>query len=199
MAGGLVSGLFDWTLEVLGPWGVPGLVVLAVTEAFISPLPVEALLVPFSVADPPGWVLYGVAGSAGSVAGSVLGYYIGLKGGHPLLVRMTGRRQAARLHEYYERWGAGAVFITGITPLPYKVFVLGSGVLELDIRKFVLAATAGRGIRFMAIAWAASVYGREILDVLDANLLPALVVSAAAIVVWAVWAWQRTPAVVEEE
>lgn len=197
MAGGLVSGLFDWTLQAFGPWGLPGLFFVALTEAFVSPLPVEALLVPFSVADPSGWVIYGLVGSIGSVVGSIVGYLIGLKGGHPLLVRMAGRRQAEEMERYYERWGAGAVFITGITPLPYKVFVVGSGVLELDLRRFVVAATLGRGIRFMAIAWAASFMGQEILDVLDANLVPAAVIAGVALMAWALWAWKRRPG--EEE
>lgn len=199
MAGGIASQLVAWAQAVLGPLGAPGLFLVALTEAVVSPIPIEALLVPFVLGEPSAWPWYGFVASAGSVVGSLVGYVVGEKGGRPLLVRVVGERKAEEMHRYYERWGAGAVFVTGITPMPYKVFTIGSGVLELDIRKFTVAAVLGRGIRFMALAWAISVYGQQTLDLADRYALPAIAVAAVILGVWAFVEYRRWKGRGEEE
>lgn len=192
-ADGIVSGIIEWTKEVFGPWGAPGLFVVALFEANLLPFAVDPLIVFFTLGDPSphGWVWWGLVATVGSVAGSLLGYVIGWKGGHPVLVRVVGKRQAAAMERYYARWGMAAVFITAITPLPYKAFTIGSGVLELDLRKFTIAAALGRGLRFFGVAYASAVTGDAILGLLDEFFWPALAVSAALIAVWALWAWWR--------
>lgn len=192
-ADGIVSGIIEWTKEVFGPWGAPGLFVVALFEANLLPFAVDPLIVFFTLGDPSphGWVWWGLVATVGSIAGSLLGYVIGWKGGHPVLVRVVGKRQADAMERYYARWGMAAVFITAITPLPYKAFTIGSGVLELDLRKFTIAAAVGRGLRFFAVAYASAVMGDAILGLLDEFFWPAVAVSAALIAVWALWAWWR--------
>lgn len=199
MAGGIVSQLVEWALAVFGPLGAPGLFVVALTEAVVSPIPIEPVMVPFILKDPSAWPFWGAVASAGSIAGSLVGYAVGVYGGHPLLVRIVGERKVDRMHRYYERWGAGAVFVTAITPMPYKVFTIGSGVLELDIRKFAVAATLGRGIRFMAIAWAAAVYGERVLELADRYVWHAVAVGAIALGAWAFVEYRRWTGRGEEE
>lgn len=199
MAGGIVSQLVDWALAVFGPLGAPGLFFVALTEAVVSPIPIEPVMVPFVLDDPAAWPFWGAVASAGSITGSLVGYVVGKRGGQPLLVRIVGERKAEDLHRYYERWGAGAVFVTGITPMPYKVFTIGSGVLDLDIRKFTVAAVLGRGIRFMAIAWAASVYGQQVLDLADRYVWHAVAVAAVILGVWAFVEYRRWRERREEE
>lgn len=196
-AGGIVSGVVEWTRQVFGPWGAPGLFVVAVFEANVLPFAVDPLIVFFTLGDvaaggaPWAWAWWGLVATVGSVLGSLLGYVLGWKGGHPVLLRVVGKRQADWMERYYARWGTVAVFVTALTPLPYKAFTIGSGVLELDLKRFTLAAAAGRGIRFFAVAYASAVMGEAILDVLDAWFWPALAISAIVVVAYAWWVWRR--------
>lgn len=188
---GVVSGVVEWTRQVFGPWGAPGLFVVALFEANVLPFAVDPLIVFFALGEPGLWPWWGLVATAGSVAGSLLGYLIGLKGGRPVLVRLVGARQAASMERYYARWGTAAVFITAVTLLPYKAFTIGSGVLELDLKRFTLAATAGRGLRFFAVAYATFAIGDEVLVLLDRWFWPTLVASAVLVSAWALWAWRR--------
>ena len=52
-----------------------------------------------------------------------------------------------------------AVFIGGFTPLPYKLFTITAGLFYVDMKKFVLASIASRGLRFFAVAGLIMLYG----------------------------------------
>ncbi len=44
------------------------------------------------------------------------------------------------------------MFIAGLTPFPYKVITIASGVAELDIWVFTIASVLARGLRFFIVA-----------------------------------------------
>ncbi|UCH74401.1 MAG: DedA family protein, partial [Rhodospirillales bacterium] len=50
--------------------------------------------------------------------------------------------------EGYTEYGAIIVFGFGLTPLPYKVITIASGVAALNPAVFGLASLASRGLRF---------------------------------------------------
>ena len=52
----------------------------------------------------------------------------------------------------YNEWGAWIVFGAGLTPFPYKVITIASGVTQLDLLVFVVASVIARGMRFFAVA-----------------------------------------------
>ncbi len=74
-----------------------------------------------------------------------------------------------RVESMFERYGAWAVIMAAITPLPYKVFAISAGVLDMDLRRFVLASLVGRGLRFLAIAVLITVYGESVKSFLETN------------------------------
>ena len=122
----------------------------------------------------------------GSLAGAVLGYYIGLKGGRPLLNRMFDENKV-RFVERHPRGRAirqqrdvWAVAIAGFTPIPYKVFAIGAGVFRLDMRRFLLASAVGptfhlchrrafRG-RFFLVAGIVMIFGEAVQTAIDKYL-----------------------------
>ena len=56
------------------------------------------------------------------------------------------------IQEFYARYDFGAVFLAGLTPIPYKVFTLSAGVFSINFPIFVLASVLSRGLRFFAEA-----------------------------------------------
>jgi len=58
---------------------------------------------------------------------------------------LTGRR-------WFEEWGVWAVLLAGFSPIPYKVFTLTAGVMQMAFPAFVLASLVGRGSRFFLLA-----------------------------------------------
>jgi membrane protein DedA with SNARE-associated domain len=67
----------------------------------------------------------------------------------------------------YERYDFWAVFLAGLTPIPYKVFTLSSGVFRIDFGVFVLASVLSRGLRFFAVAGLIYKFGPPIARFID--------------------------------
>ena len=71
---------------------------------------------------------------------------------------------------YYHEWGAWIVFGAGITPFPYKVITIASGVVGLNIWVFGLASVVARGMRFYLVAWLLKKYGESMKVFIEKNL-----------------------------
>ena len=72
--------------------------------------------------------------------------------------------------DYYHGWGAWIVFGAGITPFPYKVVTIASGVVGLNIWVFGIASVLARGMRFFLVAWLLKKYGHSMKVFIEKNL-----------------------------
>jgi undecaprenyl-diphosphatase len=190
---GLLDFLLEWARLYLVPLGIPGLVLTAFTESSFFPIPPDVILIPLALLDPGNAVLYGLVATVSSTAGALLGYWIGLKGGRPILLKLAGERSMKKAEEFFNRYGAWAVGIAAFTPIPYKVFTIASGVFMLrNLKAFILASILGRGGRFMAEAVLIMLFGEEILSFLSAHFeLITILVGAAVILFLAVYSLLR--------
>jgi membrane protein DedA with SNARE-associated domain len=150
----------------VGSWlnGLPPLLVYLVTGAIILtesmgvPLPGEITLVSAALLASAGTVNpwgVAVAASAGAIIGDSIGYYIGHRGGRPLLERF-GRRfprhfgppHLARAERVFQRWGVWAVYFGRFVALLRILAGPLAGALRVPYRKFLVANAAG------GITWA---------------------------------------------
>jgi len=153
----MLRRLYDWTIEKAeSPYALVFLAMLAFAESSFFPIPQEALMIPMIVAAPHrAWLIAGVV-TLSSVAGAALGYGIGY-----LFYDSIGAQvlefygKADRYDEFkalYDEHGSWAVAIGAITPFPYKVTTIVSGLLQMDFLSFMGVSLVGRGIRFFLIA-----------------------------------------------
>jgi len=109
-----------------------------------------------------------------SVLGGMLGYGIGYflfeQVGRPLLEFYGYAPKFAQFKDTYNEWGAWAVFIAGVTPFPYKVITILSGVTALDPAVFSIASVLARGLRFFLVAALLWKFGPPIKDFIEARL-----------------------------
>jgi len=167
---GLLDSLLEWARLNLVPLGIPGLVLTAFTESSFFPVPPDIILIPLALLDPGNAILYGLIATVSSTAGALLGYWIGLKGGRPILLKLAGEKSMKRVEEFFNKYGAWAIGIAAFTPIPYKVFTIASGVFMLrNLRAFIIASLLGRGGRFMAEAALIMLFGEKILSFLSAH------------------------------
>lgn len=139
--------------------GLPPLLVYLVvgaiilTESMGVPLPGEITLVSAALLASAHTVnVWGVAiaASAGAIVGDSIGYYIGHRGGRPLLERF-GRRfpkhfgpeHLARAEQTFARWGVWAVFFGRFVALLRILAGPLAGALKVPYRRFLLANAAG--------------------------------------------------------
>jgi membrane protein YqaA with SNARE-associated domain len=103
----------------------------------------------------------------------VIGYGIGAGGWHLLqdwffaYVPGVDAAAFARVQGLYDRYDFWAVFLAGLTPIPYKVFTLSAGVFSVNFGVFVLASVLSRGLRFFLVAGLIYRFGRPIASFID--------------------------------
>jgi membrane protein YqaA with SNARE-associated domain len=138
------------------PYGSWALFILAFVESSCFPIPPDVLLIALAVGQPAAAFQFSLICSVGSVLGGLAGYGIGFFAfdtiGQPLL-NLYDPDQAVfeKVKGLYDTWGFWGVLIAAITPIPYKVFTIASGVFKFDIWQFFVASVLGRSFRFFLV------------------------------------------------
>ena len=171
----VLRGLYDWTLSLARhPNALWALAFVAFIESSVFPIPPDVLMIAMIVARPSrAFVIAGVA-TVASVAGGLLGYWIGYGAfetlGRPVLEFYGKDTYFAEFQERYNDWGAWAVLIAGVTPFPYKVITILSGVTALNLWVFMVASIIARALRFFIVAALLWKFGAPIRDFIERRL-----------------------------
>lgn len=169
-----VRRLYDWVLHwAETPYAVPALVVLTFAESSFFPVPPDPLLIALCLGAPGRAFRFAGFTTLASVAGGVAGYAIGW-GAWALVgsfffawVPGVTPEAFARVQSLYVRYDFWAVFLSGLTPIPYKVFTLSSGVFAIHLPTFLVASTLSRGIRFFLEAGLIHRFGPPVSAFID--------------------------------
>jgi len=169
---GPMRRLYDWVLHwAATPQAVPALLLLAVAEASFFPLPPDVLLIAMALALPRRGFYYATVCTVGSVAGGVLGYYIGIglmgSVGCRLVTLYHGQATFDWLAGQFTHYGFWAVFVAAVTPIPYKIFTITSGAVHMSFGTFLIASVLGRPIRFFALALLIFFVGKPVKRFID--------------------------------
>ncbi len=154
-------------------FGAPGLFVVAFLDSSFLSLPEinDLLLVVMVTRNESLMVVYASAATLGSIAGCLVLYYVGKKGGDALVRRRFHPASVDRAIAAVQRWGVMSVLIPSILPppAPFKIFVLLAGVAEINVWRFVVAIAIGRGLRYFVEGLLAVRYGDEALAFIHDN------------------------------
>ena len=171
----LTKKIYDTTLDLASkPNALTWLFAISFIESSFFPIPPDIMIIPMVLACPKN--AYKIAGIAtiASVLGGCLGYGIGVFGfeviAKPLLEFYGYMENFHKFENYYHQYGAWIVFGAGITPFPYKIITIASGVVRLDLVIFTIASILARGMRFYLIAWLLKRYGEPMKSFIEKNL-----------------------------
>lgn len=147
---------------------------VAFIESSFFPIPPDVMLIPMILAAPKkAWSIASVA-TAGSVIGAYLGYAIGFYFfqliAEPLLNFYGYLEKFNSFKDLYNQYGAWIVFGAGITPFPYKIITIASGVVHMNLIVFTIASIIARGMRFYLVAWLLKKYGETMREFIEKNL-----------------------------
>ena len=171
----MIRKLYDWTISLAeSRHALWALAFVAFAESSFFPIPPDILMIPMILARPSRAFLIAGVAMAASVAGGLLGYYIGAglfdTIGRPIL-EFYGKTEAAEAFaERFNQYGAWAVLIAGVTPFPYKVITITSGWTGLDLTVFMISSVIARGLRFFVIAALLWKFGSPIRDFIERRL-----------------------------
>ena len=153
----MLRSAYDWVMGLAARRdAVWVLAAVAFIESSVFPIPPDVLLIPMVLAARDRAWRYAAVCTIASVLGGMLGYAIGMflfdAAGRPLLEFYGYADKFEEFRGRYNEWGAWIVFIAGLTPFPYKVITIASGVTELDLAVFTVASVLARGLRFFIVA-----------------------------------------------
>ena len=143
-------------------------------ESSFFPIPPDVMLIPMILTTTKkAWNLAGIA-TAGSVIGAYLGYAIGFYFfqliAEPLLNFYGYLEKFNSFKDLYNQYGAWIVFGAGITPFPYKIITIASGVVHMNLLVFTVDSIIARGMRFFLVAWLLKKYGETMRVFIEKNL-----------------------------
>jgi membrane protein YqaA with SNARE-associated domain len=138
------------------PWAFWVYLLVCFSESSFFPLPPDLMMVPMIIAKRDlAWRL-ALWGTIASVLGGILGYGIGA-----VLFKTVGMKVIEFYHlessfaafkESFAHYGAWIIVLKGLTPIPYKLVTIASGVAQFDFKTFILASCVCRGFRFFMLA-----------------------------------------------
>ena len=168
----IIKKLYDWVLHwAETPYAVPALFLLSFSESSFFPVPPDVLLIALAISIPQKSFKYAAICSVASVLGGILGYYIGVYGyetvGKPIVDFYHGQETMDKVKMWYEQYGFWGILIAAITPIPYKVFTIASGVFKFDFLSFLSASIIGRSFRFFVVAGLIWKFGPVIKKFID--------------------------------
>lgn len=182
-----VRATYDWVLSWADrPGGVWALAGFSFAESSFFPIPPDILLIPLCLSAPHRAFWFATVCTLSSVVGGIFGYLIGYaffeSVGSRLveLYGLTDGVDAARV--LYDRYQGIAVTFVGFTPIPYKVFTILAGLLQINFPVFVIASVVGRGGRFFLVAALLRYFGEPVKEFID-RYFNWLTLAAAALIV----------------
>ena len=159
--------IVEWAQGFALALGAPGLFVVAILDSSILTLPEinDILVVLLVTRHNARLALYAGAATAGSIVGSLVLFTIGRKGGEAVLRKRFSVERSTRAMAFIEKYGVLAIIIPSLLPppMPFKMFVLLSGVARMSVPRFMTAVAIGRGTRYFGEGLLALRYGDQTL------------------------------------
>lgn len=138
-------------------------------EAIFFPIPPDVMLIPMSMSKPQNATKYAIYTTIASVLGGIIGYFIGLYAFdwvQGIIADWGMQANFDKAKSWFETWGVAVVFLAGFSPIPYKVFTICAGVMQMAFFPFVVTAAVSRFARFILVAklsaWGGEKYAEKI-------------------------------------
>jgi membrane protein DedA with SNARE-associated domain len=158
----ILALLFQFVTHVIDAGGYGGIIALLSLNSCGVPIPSE-LILPFS-----GYLVYmgrfslllvAIAGMVGCNIGSAVAYWIGAKGGRPLVMRygkwvLMSAHDVDRMTGYFERYGSIIILIGRMLPIVQTFVAFPAGIAKMPRLRFHIYTTVGSFIWYSCLAWA---------------------------------------------
>ena len=160
------TSMYDYIIELANRKNVlKYLYGLSFIEAFIFPIPPDALLAPIALTKKYSWFKLALNTTFFSVCGGLVGYFIGSYLYEiSFLSSMINEDKFLDVKNIFLEHGVWVIIIAGFTPLPFKVATVTAGYMSLALIPFIIASVIGRGLRFFLVASIFHYFGIELAN-----------------------------------
>jgi membrane protein DedA with SNARE-associated domain len=165
----ILALLFEFITHMIQAGGYAGIVVLMGIESACIPLPSE-IIMPFAgyVAFLGQFNLYWVAtaGALGCNLGSVVAYWIGAKGGRPLVERygkwvLMSNHDLDAMTRFFSKHGSITVLVARLLPIVRTFIAFPAGIAKMNQVRFHIYTFAGSWPWCFVLAYAGKSLGKH--------------------------------------
>jgi membrane protein DedA with SNARE-associated domain len=157
----IIAMLVQLVTHIIDAGSYAGIVGLITLNSSGIPIPSE-LIMPFS-----GYLVYlgrfnlfmvALAGTVGCNIGSAIAYWIGAKGGRPLVERygkwvLMSSHDLDRMSGFFERYGSITILIGRMLPIVQTFVAFPAGIAKMARLRFHIYTTVGSLIWYFCLAW----------------------------------------------
>lgn len=185
---GLLKRLYDWALRSAETPKATWIVTLvSFAESSFFPLPPDLMLIPMVLANRSrAWwlaVLCTISSVAGGALGYAIGYYLFETLGEWIIAAYNLAPAFEKFQEEFNLWGFWIIALKGLTPIPYKLVTIASGVAGFNFTQFIIASFIARSFRFFMLSGILWFFGEHAKKFIEKNLTLTLLVTLGALVV----------------
>jgi membrane protein YqaA with SNARE-associated domain len=168
-----------WLLRL----GGPGLIVVGLVDNSVIPIPggMDLFVILLTAHHRQWWWYYGLMATLGAVVGGYVTFRLAKKGGKEGLEKKIGKNRAEKVYKKFEKGGFSTIAVGSVIPPPFPLVpvLMAAGIMQYPKKKFLAALTAGRAVRFFAIAFLGRAYGTAIVGWVSRYYKPFLYVLIA--------------------
>jgi len=165
----ILALLVQFVTQVIGAGGYAGIVALMTINTACIPIPSE-LIMPFS-----GYLVYlgrfnlllvVTAATIGSNLGSAIAYWIGARGGRPLVERygkwvLMNRHDLDRMTWFFAKYGSITVLLARMMPVAQSFIGFPAGIAKMPRLRFHIYTSAGSFAWYFCLAYAGMKLGQQ--------------------------------------
>jgi len=180
----------EYVTAFIAAVGYPGIFVLMALESMITPLPSE-LVMPFAgflvSTNALDFWLVAFVGALGSLAGSLISYYAGMKLGRPFVLRfgkflLLDESHLALAEKWFKSHGKKTIFIGRLIPAVRHVISIPAGLGKMNVLEFSVFTFAGAFVWCSFLAYVGVVLEENWQVILRYTTAIDVIVVAAAVV-----------------
>ncbi|MBI4242682.1 MAG: DedA family protein [Planctomycetes bacterium] len=171
----ILRRLYYWTLSLAQKkHAVSLLFIVSFIESIFFPIPPDIIQIALCYANPKKSFWYAFVSLVGSVSGALVGYAIGYIVKEPIInfltVYVTSQGTVDQVIHYFQINAFFWLFAAAFTPIPYKVFTLSAGIMQINLLVFIVASILGRGGRFFLVGGLIYLFGDKVKPVIEKKL-----------------------------
>lgn len=165
----IIALLVAFVTHVIDAGGYAGIIALMSINSACIPLPSE-LVMPFS-----GYLVYlgrfnlflvATAGMVGANIGSGIAYWIGAKGGRPLVERygrwvLMNKHDLDRMTTFFEKYGAITVLLARMVPVLQTFIAFPAGIAKMPRLRFHIYTSVGSWSWYLFLAYVGMKLGEK--------------------------------------
>jgi membrane protein DedA with SNARE-associated domain len=165
----IIGFVFQLVTQIINVGGYAGIIGLITLNSSGIPIPSE-IIMPFS-----GYLVYlgrfnlisvALAGAAGCNLGSAIAYWIGARGGRPLVERygnwvLMSHHDLDRMTWFFDKYGSIAILIGRMLPVVQTFVAFPAGIAKMPRLRFHIYTSAGSFAWYFCLAWAGMKLGEK--------------------------------------